>query len=220
MENKNVVLLTIIAVVTLLVAVIGATFAYFQVNVSGSTTSAVITAQTENVGTVSLDLGKTLHLNVSAEDMSMGNQDKSYYSTDEEEKEHSDQATFSPLATASLSMATPSSNVTTYSCHFKLTVTKSGTMNLENGDATLSLQAGQNVEINNGSDAIDLSANTITKEVTFTINSNESVDPKTIVSGSVQLNNTKDDQTDRLAGKTLNVTVSSSEFGCEIKAAS
>ena len=55
MEKKNTILLTVIAVATLLVAVVGATFAYFTAtnNVTGSGKEATVTTNT--VGAVSLE---------------------------------------------------------------------------------------------------------------------------------------------------------------------
>ena len=49
MERKNTVLLTVIAVATLLVAVIGATFAYFTATAGGSGTTPV-SVQTSSSG--------------------------------------------------------------------------------------------------------------------------------------------------------------------------
>lgn len=54
MEKKNTVLLTVIAVATLLVAVVGATFAYFTASASGSTTGTT-EASTPTLATVKLN---------------------------------------------------------------------------------------------------------------------------------------------------------------------
>lgn len=64
MEKKNTMLLTVIAVATLLVAVVGATFAYFSLTVSGSTnTTATVT--TGKTGLFTFDKGKeNLKLNI------------------------------------------------------------------------------------------------------------------------------------------------------------
>jgi len=63
MERKHTVFLTIIAVATLLVAVVGATFAYFSVGVSGTgtTASSQVVFKTANVG-ITYDTGTELVL--------------------------------------------------------------------------------------------------------------------------------------------------------------
>lgn len=57
MEKKNTILLTVIAIATLLVAVVGATFAYFTatVNTTGDTTPTTITTKT--LASATMDLG-------------------------------------------------------------------------------------------------------------------------------------------------------------------
>ena len=54
MDKKNTLMLTVIAVATLLVAVVGATFAYFTAteNATGTTT---VTTKTEKVGSVAVN---------------------------------------------------------------------------------------------------------------------------------------------------------------------
>lgn len=63
MEKKNTILLTVIAVATLLVAVVGATFAYFTATSStdgaGSSTGAVNTATVASVKLTTADAGKS-----------------------------------------------------------------------------------------------------------------------------------------------------------------
>jgi len=50
MENKNVVFLTVIAIATLLTAVVGTTFAYFTATVTGNTTATATTVSTATIG--------------------------------------------------------------------------------------------------------------------------------------------------------------------------
>ncbi len=78
-DKKNTMILTIVAVATLLVAVVGATFAYFSTGIGGSsTTKATVTTATP--GSIIIDGGgETLTLKVSVSDMSPTNQGKKYY---------------------------------------------------------------------------------------------------------------------------------------------
>ncbi len=58
-KKSNTVLLTIIAVATLLVAVIGATFAYFSVTVTGNDTATSVIVKTAQLG-ISYDSGQAI----------------------------------------------------------------------------------------------------------------------------------------------------------------
>src|SRR5574344_1462561 len=83
MERKNTVLLTVIAVATLLVAVIGATFAYFTATAGGSGTTPV-SVTTSSVGATSFT-NTSIVLTVQQSDMNQadGKSDHSKY-TDKE----------------------------------------------------------------------------------------------------------------------------------------
>ncbi len=73
MEKKNTMLLTVIAVATLLVAVVGATFAYFSITASGNSTT-VVNTQTQKLPTITMTEGKsTFGISVTASDMAMNN---------------------------------------------------------------------------------------------------------------------------------------------------
>ena len=74
MDKKNTMLLTVIAVATLLVAVVGATFAYFSVTTQGNTSTTVIKAQSQQLPIVTMTPGKgTFGIAVTAEDMAINN---------------------------------------------------------------------------------------------------------------------------------------------------
>ena len=70
MERRNTLLLTVIAIATLLVAVVGATFAYFasgSINTTNNTTVSATTGATLN--TTFTTVGSTINLTVAEEDM-------------------------------------------------------------------------------------------------------------------------------------------------------
>ncbi len=72
MEKKNTMLLTVIAVATLLVAVVGATFAYFSLTVDNNTSSTVIKAQSQDLPTITMTGGKeNFGIAVAAADMAL-----------------------------------------------------------------------------------------------------------------------------------------------------
>ena len=85
MDKKNTILLTVIAVATLLVAVIGATFAYYSVQVKNESSKVNANVKTSAVGVLTLSTPKQhLYLNVTPEDMANLGQNTSYYATDSE----------------------------------------------------------------------------------------------------------------------------------------
>ena len=81
MDKKNTMLLTVIAVATLLVAVVGATFAYFTASVTNSATSTAVQATSGNAGTVVLNtVESALKIHLTATDMANpGSSAKAYY---------------------------------------------------------------------------------------------------------------------------------------------
>lgn len=58
--KNNTVLLTVIGIATLLVAVVGATFAYFSAQLSGQETQSTMTIQASNGGSSTLDGGEAI----------------------------------------------------------------------------------------------------------------------------------------------------------------
>ncbi len=74
MEKKNTMLLTVIAVATLLVAVVGATFAYFSITVEGGTSTTAATMQTQQLPTITMKTGEsTFGIAATVQDMAMNN---------------------------------------------------------------------------------------------------------------------------------------------------
>ena len=72
MEKKNTMLLTVIAVATLLVAVVGATFAYFSLTVEGGTSTTVVNTQAQKLPTITMKAGKeNFGISVTAEDIAL-----------------------------------------------------------------------------------------------------------------------------------------------------
>lgn len=123
MDKKNTMLLTVIAVATLLVAVVGATFAYFGVTGGDSSATAAVQGSVESVGTVTLSATNAdLELVVSDADMSYANRGKTYYAATNEKVtvEAGGQAPAAyTIATATASDETE----TTYTCTYSLAVT-------------------------------------------------------------------------------------------------
>ena len=82
-NKKKGLVYSIISVATLIVLVVGATYAYFSVT-SGNGSSTLITATTPQVDNVAIEQIKSeLHLNLLASDMSLANKGEYYATSDD-----------------------------------------------------------------------------------------------------------------------------------------
>ncbi len=139
MEKKNTMLLTVIAVATLLVAVVGATFAFFSLQVGGtSTTDSTVTAAKVGTATIStVEANKTLKLSLTADDMAKYTDDKVYYAS----VDGTTHGNSNPIDIANISYSGGEED-TTYSCPVQVEVSVSGSMydNLDTGWTQLILQ--------------------------------------------------------------------------------
>ncbi len=83
-ENKNKLFIgSIVAVITLIIVVVGATYAFFSLNVSGNTTNTNAIVETDDLNLISISGGTSnLHIRIKSDDMSEDKIDTSYYATD------------------------------------------------------------------------------------------------------------------------------------------
>ena len=227
MDKKNTMLLTVIAVATLLVAVVGATFAYYTISTVDTNNTSTFTAATAKVGTVTMTREtENMHIAVSAADMSTNNQGTTYYSiTGAYTAPVSGPIVASRGTTAvehNLFTATASNGESDalYDCHFTLTAVKSGTMasELSAGDATLVIGGASTVDSTSANGSYDLvthftaaNSTTLTKTVYF---HNISGTAAQTLTGHLELHNTSESQND-IADKTLTVTLSATGLTCE-----
>lgn len=139
MDKKNTMLLTVIAVATLLVAVVGATFAYFSVQggVAGNTTA--VTGEVAAAGVVTAEVGETdLVLKVSNTEMKQEFAGTKYYAVTEKSglNNSTDDPTNHNVFKASIANAAAGE---TYTCKFDFAVTVTGNNNFVAGDGTLNI---------------------------------------------------------------------------------
>jgi hypothetical protein len=140
MEKRNTLLLTVIAVATLLVAVVGATFAYFATSTTGASGNIGITANTAAGGNSTFTaVGDTISLNITAADMQQS-----------AVAEGTAKATDNATLTVSYTSGSTNSTSCTYNVYYKwesgssaYTPVTSGTSNKEftyavSGDMTVS----------------------------------------------------------------------------------
>ncbi|MBE6156486.1 MAG: hypothetical protein E7161_01950 [Firmicutes bacterium] len=217
MDKKNTMLLTVIAVATLLVAVVGATFAYFTAsnNASGTT---VIETTTEAVGSITLTGGKEMHLTLLENDMTQataGESGKVFWATAGDDNFVADREN---VAVSTLKI-TGGESTTNYSCSYTLTVAKTGDAALlEAGDAELYVTANNatiaGLDTANAIDITELEAKDYTVEFTRTGNTTEE-NGEIVVSAAMKFTNKSTEQ-DHFAGKDFGVSFENSDLNCSI----
>lgn len=218
-DKKKIVISTIIGVSALVIAIIGASFAYFGVEQINSTTASNITADTESVGSVTLVDGSSLILALTAEHMAMPEADVTYWAT----------VSGTPELTQNdviIATATVVGNGTMY-CDYTMTVTKSATDDLYTAFTGWTDPGKGNdqivLKVNNGepSDNIqtyDFNDANLSFPITYNGRLTQLVDgtPRNITA-NFKLVNLKDINQSILAGRDLTFTFTFTNFQCEIE---
>ena len=227
MEKKNTMLLTVIAVATLLVAVVGATFAYFSLTAEEeSSTTGTIT--TSKIGLATINAVNTnLTLNLTPQDMSAANKNQMFYATgnDETTGQPEQKSDPIPLVKASLKDAEEGA---TYECNLTVTVSSARgddmLGSLEEGWATLTLSgtaAGEDPqpfdlsELKNSEDKVYNGSFTLTP-------SGAGAAEGDVLSAVLSFKNTDEEETlnvgkqNVVAGKTLKIDITTTGGKCEI----
>lgn len=218
MDKKNTMLLTVIAVATLLVAVVGATFAYFSLTVgTDGYSKTTVTGSTNKIPTVTLtNTNKALYLNVNATEMAKVNENQKYYAVTEQATRNTTQETSYDILT--ITTAEGDSD-TKYSCTGTVTVSVSGNMTevegIKPGDVSIVLT---NLDGTGGTETIDLvsviaSSKTKANDLKINIVGNNSASVKAYV----MISNSTVEQ-DYLAGKELTIDIEASNVACPIQA--
>lgn len=214
MENKNSMLLTVIAVATLLVAVVGATFAYFTVTGTNTTTTTNVTTTAENVGLVSLTQGaENFYLNLKAHHMANTEAAKTvYYGT----TDNSDATTNGPTSTEIAKVeVTGGSENATYYCNFNYSITTNGAEGNKAEALNLLKEAGKLVVtsgagVNGIADTYVLGTDITNGTGTVTLTGPSSAS----ISAYVQFENLDKNQSD-MAGASFTTSVKITGFSCD-----
>ena len=211
MDKKNTMLLTVIAVATLLVAVVGATFAFFALGQNSTQTgsSAQVTTKGAAGSVLASGGGKNLLLNVTSAQM-QSSQQGTYYAV----------LTGDPVKTAQnhelAKFEVTEAGDKTYTCTFNFTVSSTGLEAVKAGEGAITLTASEGVTLTGGTtfNYADI-ATAKTVNGTVVLNSTRtSADIKV----DATLVNTDKEQQEYLAG--LNGTVTTSDikdFTCTVE---
>ena len=224
--RKKTMLLTVIAVATLLVAVVGATFAYFSLTVDSTGNTTKGTVATDKIGTVTFEKGITdLTLGVSAQDMIDKGSDTTYYGIAEAYSEgtykHSDSNSALTIASVKLEGAGEGD---TYTCkNNTLTVTPSADSTmiaaLASHEGWVKLDVGGTMVTPKSIDfSTETAGQAITVEVPdITLTSSSSTKSATAVLSLV--NKTGVEQND-IAGKIIKLDIVFTPGTCEVSSGS
>ncbi len=204
-NKKRVLIGSLIGVIILFIVVIGATYAFFTFGVVNNSEDTTISIKTGSGNSIELVGGITnFHINIDASDMSLSKVGKEYYATDVVGKkyEETEEAGTKVLGTISAKGSLEG----TQNCSATLDIVVDGSMKsfLQEGDLILTVKQGEISKI------IDLS-NLPSNKPAFEFGLN-SGDVKTL-DVNMKLTNRLEDQKD-LAGKTLSVSISVSDFVC------
>ena len=222
MDKKNTMLLTVIAVATLLVAVVGATFAYFSISTNPNEANVSITGKTEEIGSIALNNASSIpSLTLTALEMAKATSEGgnvTYYSSTT--SDHSKES-YANIITAGV---TGGKAATNYQCQATINVAITG---IGEGDLTHKIGAGEvilDLKLNDeatsggsiGTTSFDYNSigTTKTTDVTFTINGAD--EAKKILDASLRIVNLQEKEQDKyLAGQTVTATVTASNFSCD-----
>ena len=203
----------LIGIVTLLIAVLGATYAYFQIDTNTESSNTKITGETPDSSLVTLTPGTdNLHLNISASDMSVANANNEYYATDAEAKAYEENESDGTKTIASVEL-TGGEATTKYSCTAKLTVSK--VTEEENPDTMIDvLHSGDMILQFKGniiSNKLDLSELNPSGKKEYDLKFNISGGTPEEIKAYIKLVN-KEEQQNYLAGKKLNIDINTSDL--------
>ena len=206
-NKKKKIRLLIIGLIVLLITIIGATYAYFSITGTNNSSSSVITNTFGESGNVTLTGSNTLHITLNATDMATNNKGNVYYATDVQSENYKTTSTSYEVAKAQVVGGDDSQSYS--NCKFNLNVALSGDMAnlLQEGDMKITFSGAY-------TGTYDLSNLSSPYEVTL---SNLSGTNRTqSVNAVVEFNNLDKDQV-YLAGKTLTITLTNTNFSCNGK---
>ena len=203
-NKKKKIRLLIIGLIVLLITIIGATYAYFSITGTNNSSSSVITNTFGESGNVTLTGSNTLHITLNATDMATNNKGNIYYATDVQSENYKTTSTSYEVAKATVVGGDDSQSYS--NCKFNLNVALSGDMAnlLQEGDMKITFSGAY-------TGTYDLSNLSSPYEVTL---SNLSGTNRTqSINAVVEFNNLDKDQV-YLAGKTLTITLTNTDFSC------
>lgn len=207
METKKILVPTIVAIVTLVVLTVSATYAYFMVNTNTEEfTTRTAEATTPTLGNVALTSGNNLSLLLTAADMMIKESDIIYY------------ASASGKTTTATSETIGKATVNgegTFNCDYTLTVSDNDNSLYDAFQNWSGKTTGQIVLTVNGIDYDFNTTNLFPKEISGTFTGLTSSNPG-IITASLKIVNKMDINQNDLAGKNITLTfgIKEGSFSC------
>jgi len=158
--KKKVLLPIIVAIATLVIITVGATYAYFAVNTSNDFGTTTINATADSIGSVALTSESNLTMSLTASDMMAKGSDVTYYAT-ASGKETTE--TSPVIATATVI------GEGTYNCSYTITVTSSSTNSLYTAFNAMTGKDEEQIVLKVGTNTYDFYNTTWTNGHTETI---------------------------------------------------
>ena len=205
MDNKKILMPTIVAIVTLVMITVGATYAYFTVTATSNFGTKTITATTPDLGSVALAAGKNLTMTLTATQMMKQSSDVTYYAS---ENGATTTATTANIGTATVTGAG------TFSCTYDLTITDNDNSLYDAFQSMSGKSTGQIVLTVNGQSFDFNTASLFPKTLTgVSMTGLTSSSSKNITAQLKFVNKSNVDQT-ALQNKTITLTFSVANFKC------
>lgn len=202
METKKILVPMIVAIATLVMLTVGATYAYFAVGTDYETYSTTVKAEAASVGSVALEAGTSLNMNLTAAQMMLQSSDVTYYATASGTPQTTENTV--TLATAKVEGAG------TFTCSYTLSVAYTGTMKA-------ALPAAGSAILNVAGTNYDVYSTTFPKTISGTLTGLTSGASKTIT-GSLKVVNLKGTDQSAMAGTNMTLTFTATAFSCEATA--
>lgn len=209
MDTKKILAPTILAIVTLVLITVGATYAYFVVNTNTEKfTTRTAEASTPDMGSVALASGTNLSMSITAADMMQGSSDITYYASSTGK---TTTATTETIGTATVTGAG------TFDCTYTLTVTDNDNSLYDAFQSFSGKSAGQIVLTVNGTDYDFNTAGLFPKTISGSFTGLKEGTNGTITASLKLVNKLEVKQND-LANKSITLSFAVSNFSCKATA--
>ena len=218
-DKKKALVPIVVGVATLLVLVIGATYAYFAVGTSNNFGTTTISASADDVGTVTLtNINSTLSMSLTAADMMRQEAEECkagqscyeslfYFASPSGKTTDENMAWEIGRATV-----TPNTDTNYYSCDYTLSVSNTGTTNMYTAFGNMTNKSAGQIVFQINDTTYDWYTNGMPNS--YTGNMIVSVDnPGHITAGLKLVNDGRIDQT-ALAGTDIAITIQATNFSC------
>ena len=205
METKKILAPTLVAIATLVMLTVGATYAYFTVSTTNNFGTKTITATTPDIGSVALASGSNLTMTLTAADMMDKGADTTYYAS---ASGKTTSATTANIGTATVTGAG------TFTCTYNLSITDNDNSLYDAFQSMSTKSTGQIVLTVNGTAYDFNTASLFPKNLTnLSLTGLKAGTPKNITAQLKLVNKTGVDQS-ALAGKTITLSFTVSNFSC------